>query len=161
MMQRVLAATMLAASSLIATPAGLAVGPKLDSVKGTAEHLGADPPYPVIQVRIDARSDATGMSPKGSLVVRGAPPIVRYRGRVTCLSVIGTVATVGIEIVKSSDPALVGRGELWSVIDGGASGDPDRIAGYPLTPTPPTACRPLSFNVPVVTGDYAIHDATR
>jgi hypothetical protein len=161
-MRTVLSTAALVVLSLTsAAPAGLALSPKLDSVTGTAQHLGADPPFPVIQVRIDARSDATGVNPRGSLVVRGASPIVPYRGRVTCLSVTGNVATIGIEIVKSSDPALVGQGELWSVIDGGASGDPDRIAGYPLTPTPPTVCPTLFFNVPVVTGDYVVHDATQ
>jgi hypothetical protein len=128
-------------------------------VKGTAEHLGADPPYPVIEVRIDARSDASGADPKGMLVVSGAPPIVPYTGRVTCLNVVGNQATVGIEIVKSSDPALEGRGELWSVVDGAGSANPDRIAGYAITPTPPTSCPPLFFSVPVISGDYAIHDA--
>jgi hypothetical protein len=145
-----------------AAPAGqsLAVtgvaGPKRDFVKGTAEHFGADPPFPAIQVRIDARSDAVGTDAKGYLIVRGAPPIVPYRGRVSCLNVRGNEATVGIEIVKSSDPALEGQGQLWSVVDG----SPDQIAGFPLTPTPPTVCPPLSFNVPVVSGDYVIHDAT-
>ena len=146
----------------IAGPAGLSLavtgpaGPKHDFVKGTAEHLGADPPFPVIQVGINARNDATGTGAKGYLIVQGALPIVPYRGRVTCLNVRGNEATVGIEIVKSSDPALEGKGQLWSVVDG----SPDRIAGFPLTPTPPTVCPPLFFNVPVVSGDYVIHDAT-
>ncbi len=77
----------------------------------------------------------------------------------SCLHVVGNEATIGIEIVKSSDPALVGRGELWSVVDGGGSENPDRIAGYPMTPTPPTFCPLLFFNVPVISGDYVIHDA--
>src|SRR5438067_9580060 len=95
-------------SLAVAVSAGHAVSPKQDSVRGTAEHLGADPPFPVIEVRIDARSDATGADPKGKLVVAGAPPIVPYTGRVTCLNVVGNRATVGIEIVKSSDPSLEG-----------------------------------------------------
>jgi hypothetical protein len=146
-------------SLIVAASAGQAISPNQDSVRGTAEHLGADPPYPVIEVRIDARSDPTGADPKGHLVVAGAPPIVPYRGRVTCLNVVGNQATVGIEIVKSSDPALEGQGQLWSVFDGDGSGIPDRIAGYHLTPTPPTECPLLFFNVPVVSGDYVIHDA--
>ena len=159
--RRVLVATavLIGLSLGVAASAGQATSPKQDSVRGTAEHLGADPPFPVIEVRIDARSDATGTDPKGYLVVDGAPPIVPYRGRVSCLHVVGNQATIGIEIVKSSDPALVGRGELWSVVDGGGSGNPDRIAGYPMTPTPPTFCPLLFFNVPVISGDYVIHDA--
>ena len=162
-MRRLLFPAALAVLSFAAltAPAGLAAGPRMDSVKGTAEHLGADPPYPAIQVRINARSDATGMDPKGSLVVQGAAPIAPYRGRVTCLRVVGAVTTIGIEIVKSSDPTLLGQGELWSLVDGGTSGEPDRIAGYPITPTPPTLCPHLSFSVPIVSGDYEVHDATQ
>jgi hypothetical protein len=155
-----LATAALAGLSLtVAAPASQAVSPKLDSVRGTAEHLGADPPFPVIKVRINARSGATGTEAKGNLDVDGAPPIVPYRGRVTCLNVVGTTATIGIEIVTSSDPAQEGRGQLWSVVDGARTGSPDRIAGYPITPTPPTECPPLFFTVPVVSGGYDIHDA--
>jgi hypothetical protein len=114
----------------------------------------------VIQVRIHARSKADGTHPRGDLAVEGTMPDVQtYRGRVTCLDVIGNQATVGIEIVKSTDPAMVGQGELWSVVDGGETGALDRIAGYPLTPTPPIVCPPLFFNVPVVSGDYRVNDA--
>lgn len=113
----------------------------------------------MIEVRIDALSDANGADPRGHLTVDGAPPIIPYRGRVTCLIVVGNQATVGIEIVKSDDPAQEGRGQLWSLFDGNGAGIPDRIAGYPLTPTPPTVCPLLSFNVPIISGDYAINDA--
>jgi hypothetical protein len=160
-MRRVLSAVALAFVTVaITVPAGVAVSPKMDSVRGTAEHLGADAPYPVIEVTINARSGANGSNPKGSLAVDGASPIVPYRGRVTCLSVTGGAATIGIEIVKADDPTLVGKGELWSLIDGGGSGAPDRIAGYRLTRVVPTVCPSLSFNVPVVSGDYVVHDAT-
>jgi hypothetical protein len=82
-------------------------------------------------------------------------PIVPYRGRVTCLSVVGTRATIGIKIIQSDDPSMIGKGELWNVVDGAT----DRIAGGPLTPTPPTTCPPLTFSVPVVAGGYTIRDA--
>ena len=127
------------------------------SVTGTARHLGADPPFPVIQVHVNAFADAAGVNPRGHMTV-DAEDIHSYTGEVTCLSVIGNQATIGIEIVKSSDPALVGQGELWSVVDNGSPGDSDRIAGYEITPTPPVVCPPLFFNVPVVSGNYVIHD---
>jgi hypothetical protein len=115
----------------------------------------------VIQVRIDARSGASGTHARGHLAVQGTMPYVQtYRGRVTCLNVVGNQATVGIEIVNSTDPAMVGQGELWSVVDGGATGELDRIAGYPLTPAPPVVCSLLSFNVFVLSGDYRVNDAT-
>jgi hypothetical protein len=125
-----------------------------DSVRGTARHLGVDPPFPVIQVHVNASADATGLNPRGTLAV-DAEGIHSYTGNVTCLSVIGSQASIGIEIVKSSDPALIGQGELWSVVDNG----PDRIAGYEITPTPPVVCPSLFFNVPIVSGNYVVHDA--
>jgi hypothetical protein len=133
-----------------------------DSVTGTGRHQGADPPFPSIQVHINAFADATGTDPRGTLIsdMTNATVEGRYEGRVTCLSVFGNQATVGIEIVNASNPAFVGRGQLWSVVDNGSPGDSDRIAGHPLTPTPPVACPPLFFNVPLVSGNYVINDAT-
>jgi hypothetical protein len=69
--------------------------------------------------------------------------------------VIGNQAGVGIQIVKSSDPAFVGQGELWSIVDNA----PDRIAGYEITPTVPVVCPSLFFNVSIVSGNYVVHDA--
>ena len=37
---------------------------------------------------------------------------------------------------------------------------PDRIAGYEITPTPPVVCPSLFFNVPIVSGNYVVKDAT-
>jgi hypothetical protein len=144
----------------LTAPNGEAVSAKHDSVTGTALHLGADPPFPVIEVRVHARSDAAGGHPRGHVDVHNIPPLASYRGRVTCLRVVGSQATVGIEIVKSTDPALEGQGELWNVFDGGPTGQPDRIAGYPFTSGPPTVCPPLFFTVPVISGDYVVQDAT-
>jgi hypothetical protein len=85
----------------------------------------------------------------------------RYEGQVTCLNTFATLdgnqATIGIEIVKASDPSFVDKGQLWNVVDGGPGGS-DQIAGYPLTATPPTDCPSLGFSVPVVSGNYVIHD---
>ena len=156
-MRRLLPAGALAGLLLAVTaPAGQA---SQDSVRGTARHLGADPPFPGIQVHVNAFADATGLNPRGKLSV-DAENIHSYTGEVTCLSVFGNQATIGIEIVKSSDPALIGQGELWSVVDNGSPGGSDRIAGYEITPTPPVVCPSLFFNVPVVSGNYVIHDAT-
>jgi hypothetical protein len=126
-----------------------------DYVKGKAQHLGADPPFPPIEVSVNASADATGLNPRGRLSVV-AEGIHSYTGKVTCLSVIGNQASIGIEIVKSSDPALVGQGELWSIVDNA----PDRIAGYEITPTVPVVCPSLFFNVQIVSGNYVVHDAT-
>lgn len=139
----------------VAAPGGAAEAPPVrDSVQGTATHLGADPPSPRITVRIQASSDADGSNPRGVLTVRSSDSGQRRRGEVTCLSVQGNTATIGIKIVRAEDPAVVGKGELWKVVDNGAEGD--QIAGYPITATAPTVCPLLSFSVPVVSGNYRI-----
>jgi hypothetical protein len=129
-----------------------------DSVDGLATHLGADPPFPRITVRIRASSDADGSNPRGVVTIRVPDIGQRRRGNVTCLNVHGNTATIGIEIVKAEDPTAVGKGELWNVVDNGDSGD--QIAGMALTDAPPTVCPALSFSVPVVSGSYRIFDAT-
>jgi hypothetical protein len=151
-----LAAAALAGLLLAVTaPAGQA---SQDSVTGTARHLGADPPFPVIQVHVNAFSDATGFDPRGDLSVK-AENLHSYTGEVTCLTVIGNQATVGIRIVKSSNPTFIGQGELWSIVDNGSTGDADGIAGREITPVPPVECPLLFFTVPVVSGNYVIHEA--
>ena len=129
---------------------------------GTARHPGADPPFPVIQVHINAIAWATGADARGKLIsdMTNATGPGRYEGRVTCLSAFGSPfgneATVGIEIVKASTrvrrpgTALERRGQRPLG---------HQIAGYPLTPAPPATCPPLFFNVPVVSGNYVIHNA--
>src|SRR5262249_37204354 len=101
-----LAALLLAA----AAPASRAAH---DSVSGTATHQGADPPFPLIQVRINARAGADGSDPRGKLVsdAKNATTEGKYTARVTCLSIYGAfgdAATVGVEIVKAKNPAFVG-----------------------------------------------------
>jgi hypothetical protein len=139
----------------VAAPGGAVVTqtPR-DSVRGIATHLGADPPYPRITVRVQASSNADGSNPRGVLTVRSADIGQRRRGEVTCLNVNGNTATIGIKIVNAEDPTVVGMGELWKVVDNGNAGD--EIAGYAITATPPTECPPLFFSVPVVSGNYRI-----
>ena len=144
---------------ILAAPTSRAISPRHDSVTGTAQHLGADPPFPVIEVRVHAQSDAGGGDPRGFLVATNTAPLATYRGKVTCMRVEGSRATIGIEIVKSTDPVLLGRGELWSVFDGGPTALSDRIAGYPITPTAPTVCPSLAFTVPVIAGNYIVGEA--
>jgi hypothetical protein len=146
--------------NIFRAPPARAISPKHDVVNGTARHLGADPPFAVSEVRIDARSDATGGKARGDVLARVPQLLIEYRGRVTCLNVVGKEATVGIEIVKSKDPSQVGMGQLISLVDGAETGEADRIAGHPLTTTPPVECPLLFFNVPVISGSYVVHDAT-
>ena len=90
---------------------------------------------------MNASSDASGLNPRGRLSV-DAEGIHSYTGNVTCLSVIGNQASIGIEIVKSSDPTLLGQGELWSVVDRGTR------MGSPVTRSHPrcrSCARPCSL----------------
>lgn len=130
-----------------------------NSVTGTARHLGVDPPFPAIQVHVNAFSDALGLNPRGQMRV-DAPDIHSYTGDVTCLNVFGNQSTVGIQITKSSDPSLVGQGELWRVVDSQVPANPDLIAGFAITPDVPVVCPPLFFEVPVVSGNYVVHETT-
>jgi hypothetical protein len=149
------AAAGLAASLLAVTaPAGMAAD---NSVNGTGRHLGADPPFPTIQVHVNASSELGGLNPKGQMSV-DAEGFHSYTGDVTCLNVLGNVAIVGIVITKSSNPSFVGLGEQWTIADLGSPGDSDSIAGYPLTATPPD-CAPQFFTVPVVSGNYTVHNS--
>jgi len=69
-MRRLLAVIALIVSSFAwLMPTGYAVGTARDSVKGTAQHLGADAPYPVIEVSINARSRADGTHDRGRVVL--------------------------------------------------------------------------------------------
>lgn len=140
----------------IVAPAGQA---GQNSVTGTARHLGADPPFPAIQVHVNAFAGALGLNPRGQMRV-DAPDIHSYTGDVTCLNVFGNQSTIGIQITKSSDPSLVGQGELWRVVDSQVPANPDLIAGFAITPDVPVVCPPLFFEVPVVSGNYVVHQAT-
>jgi hypothetical protein len=138
----------------VSAPAGQAAQ---NSVTGTGRHLGADPPFPVIRVHVTARSNPGGLNARGRMYV-DASGFHRYRGTVTCLNVIGNVAIVGIVITRSSNPSFIGLGQQWTIADLGSPGDSDSIAGYPLTATPPD-CAPQFFTVPVVSGNYTVHNA--
>ena len=128
-----------------------------NSVTGTGRHLGADPPFPSIQVHVNANADVGGLNPSGRMSV-DAEGFHSYTGDVTCLNLLGNVAIVGIVITKSSVPSFVGLGEQWTIADLGSPGDSDSIAGYPLTATPPD-CAPQFFTVPVVSGNYTVHNS--
>jgi hypothetical protein len=141
-------ASVAASGSAMATPATRV------SVRGNATHLGADAPFPRITVLVQASGNADGSNPRGVLTVRSADIGQRRRGEVTCLAVDGNTATIGIKIVAAEDPTAVGKGELWRVVDDGDFGD--EIAGYEITAAPPSACPPLPFSVPVVSGSYRI-----
>ena len=85
-------------------------------------------------------------------------------GAVTCLNAsAGRLATIGIVIEQSSDPALIGQGFLLFVEDGDAvdATRPDRVA-YTFADRPATrrctARRPAPFHQ-VVQGNVVVEDS--
>jgi hypothetical protein len=141
------------------TPGGArAADPTRDSVRGTAVHKGADEPFPEITVLFHVSSASDGSDPSGWISIHSLDLGQHRRAGVTCLNVYGHEATIGLQFFKAEDPALIGQGQLFHVSGGGANGD--QIAGLPITETPPSECPRLGFQVPVISGNYRIHDAS-
>jgi len=146
----------------VTAPAGQA---SQDSISGTGRHQPAFSPEPPIQVHVNAVATADGANPSGAVFadMTNETSQGRYEGRVTCFTIdytiIGPQAAIGIEIVDANDPQLVGMGQLWYFGDGGNGPDViDRVTGFGLTPEPPTVCPQLTFAVPVLSGNYVMHD---
>jgi hypothetical protein len=107
-------------------------------------------------IGIDARSGPSGENPTGSfglVVITSEGPGPSFTGRVTCLSVEGNRATVGVEIFGGSPgPYLI------HVEDNGGAGE-DRYRPE-LVPTVPAQCPPpLPAGSAIYPGDFVVHDA--
>jgi hypothetical protein len=105
---------------------------------------------------LDARSGPVGENPAG--VVRVGlvgNPLVEVRGPVTCLTVTGNHAVIGME--NSLGLPLVGPAAFVEVTDGGTS-DSLQLLG---APQPPTVCPATlsSFEDQVLSGDITVVDA--
>jgi hypothetical protein len=125
-----------------------------DFVSGTSSEEICDAEGCVTNVsRLDAHSGPSGESPTGTTTIE-VDGEVAVTGRVTCLSVTGTRATVGVDI-----PTL-GLSFLIFVEDNSAAGSADR-AGAQAVSAPPTVC-PSSPTGPLSTApnpDFVVHDA--
>jgi hypothetical protein len=106
---------------------------------------------------LDARSGPSGEDPTGTAkIVLRADPTLWIEGPVTCLTVTGNRAVVGLDNSLGS-PAF-GRGWLIEVTDG----QPDSLAvGLISSLEPPTVCPPSVGldQQPVDSGDIAVTDA--
>jgi len=86
-------------------------------------------------------------------------PGVSVAGRVTCLTVVGDRATIGIEITKSRLPyAPVGSGLFWALVDNGppVNGQPVDMVEATFTSTPPTTCPLLPATFLLSHGDVVV-----
>jgi hypothetical protein len=99
----------------------------------------------------DAHSGPSGENPRGSVTV-ATDGAVLLTGRVTCLTVTGNRATVGVE--------FPGFGSFLTFLeDNAAAGIPDRFGAQPVS-TAPTVCpdNPTGASSSV-NGNFVVHDA--
>jgi hypothetical protein len=109
---------------------------------------------------LDAHSGPSGENPYG-YARRGLSlsPVIEVKGPVTCLTVTGNRAVIGIENSGYfAGPPSFFRGAFIEVVDGGTS---DYLGTPTLLAEPPTTCPagPQSFYDPVVTGNIVVIDA--
>jgi hypothetical protein len=151
--------------SLCVLPAGASAGhsdgtgPKHDLVAGTG-HIETGPIE--VNLHVNAISDPGGEDPRGHFWFRGNPPPIGeidVRGRVTCLRVTGTAATVGFEITRQKAGPAGPTGALFTIRDRGEPGaGVDQFEGFP-TPLPPTQCPPPFGGRPITSGNFIVHGA--
>jgi hypothetical protein len=144
--------------------------PPQDFVTGTAWHVGLtgspEFPQPEFEVHFSAHSGPLGENPDGIIVWFFHSTQAYYKGRVTCLSVTGNLAVIGVEITETRGespflpPNAEGMGAFWSVEDNGEPGaGVDGVTGHPLFFPPPVVCPPfLPVVQQVFRGNYVVHD---
>jgi hypothetical protein len=137
-----------------------AAPPDSDKVDGTVEDL-----FPST-LHVNAISDPDGSNARGHLWYTagnpGFPFVVNVAGDVTCLNVVGNMATIGMRIDRSKLPGFPGEGNgfLFYVTDNGEPGDMDTHLDVP-TLVPPTVCPPpIPFPFPHKSGNFIVRDAT-
>lgn len=136
-------------------------GPNLDKVDGTVEDLAAT------TLHVNAVSNPDGTDARGHLWYRSEQPgfgPFDEVGSVTCMRVVGNLATVGMRIDRSKLPGLPGEGNgfLFHISDFGepGAGPPPDSHGDIFLPTPPTVCpAPIAFIFPHANGNFVVHDA--
>ena len=150
-------------------------GPPHDQVQGTGrfDHPGEHDVFPT-QLHVNARSNPDGSGVRGQLAatldatsVIGVGAVLRLRGDVTCISVSGNTAQVGVEVTSSNTSIQpVGSGLLVLFVDNGEPGSvqakattPDQVRIDFLIAPPPTCPIELFPDPnPVLQGNYVVHD---
>lgn len=135
--------------TMVAGPASAA--PDEDFVVGSgAIELGTV----VLDIFIDAHSDASGTNPSGTFTMLFTPTgSVVWGGPVTCLEVTGNTATIGFDDARNGHVRI-------QVMDNSAAGSPDTILG-PDTSDPGGEGCPYGGGAatPLASGDFVVHDA--
>jgi hypothetical protein len=136
-------------------------GPNHDSITGTGRIVAG--PIDVF-LHVNAKSGPSGVDPRGHVAFHAAPPAVPFpidiQGRVTCLTIVGNQAIVGLVVTQSKEPGIPeGAGGIFTIVDMGEPGTLDRFEGSPL-PAPPAVCAPPFPGRPITHGNFVVHDAT-
>ena len=153
-MGRLLRTVIVAVAIMTVIVAPASAAPDEDFVTGSGEILlfptGVPVPPVVLDVFVDAHSDASGGNPSGTVDTffdfNGHSSI--FNGPVTCLVVTGNRAIIGFEDV--SDGHITAE-----VVDNSATGSPDTFA---IT-VGQTGCSPVPEPFPLISGDLVVHDA--
>ena len=106
----------------------------------------------------------------GHYTTRYADPVTDektgYTGRITCIRVVGSNATIGVEVQKGETRPDVepGDGQVIRVTNygngnGDSSGQKDSVSPGAITATPPTSCPlPIKVKTPTTSGNVVVHD---
>jgi hypothetical protein len=130
-------------------------GPKHDLVVGSARFS-----VPVASVRINAKSGPSGENPRGHFFLSESG--WQFRGSVTCVRVVGNLASVGGRVTRSTGVGAppVGSGFIQLTQDNGSPGRHDRSQTIRV-PSPPMTCPlPTTPSFVLARGNYVVHDAT-
>jgi hypothetical protein len=130
-------------------------GPKHDLVVGSARFT-----TPVASIRITAKSGPNGENPRGHFFL--AEFGWQFRGSVTCVRVVGNLASVGGRVTSSSGVGgpPVGIGFIQFTQDNGSPGRNDR-SHTTFVASPPVTCPvPTTPAFVLARGNYVVKDAT-
>ena len=116
-----------------------------------------------VEVDFSARANFNGTEPSGRMryTNQNTDPNTVIEGNVTCLTVVGNVATLAGEITSVRNGTVFGEGYILTAEDSGKfSNFPDEVAiTFTTAPPNPTACPPaLTFSSPVREGEVVVHD---
>jgi hypothetical protein len=130
-------------------------GPKHDQVVGSARFS-----VPVASVRINAKSGPSGESPRGHFFLSEFG--WQFRGSVTCVRVVGNLASVGGRVTRSSGVGAppVGSGFIQLTQDNGSPGRNDRSQTIRVLSPPMTCPAPTTPAFVLARGNYVVHDAS-
>jgi hypothetical protein len=142
-------------------------GPKQDMANGTLHATIDDGTGQTadVQLHINAKSGPLGEDAQGQMWIRVATPTqdIELRARVSCLNVVGNLATAA-GLIERGGEAFPGMQTLViSVQDfgepGGSGATPDTFNAQTLMGPPPATCPVLPTILPATGGNVIVHDA--